>query len=97
MTDIENIIKAWERCEECRTHPVGMSQAYLDCEYTIGLYCGQDKLVRHTLDVLKSIQKVVRCKDCKYYDDINGCMSWHDVNSGNDNWFCADGERKEGR
>ena len=39
----------------------------------------------------------VRCKDCKYYDYHNGCMSWHDVNSKNDNWYCADGERKEGR
>jgi len=37
----------------------------------------------------------VRCKDCKYYDYHNGCMSWHDVNSKNDNWYCADGERKE--
>ena len=37
---------------------------------------------------------VVRCKDCKYYDYHNGCMSWHDVNSKNDNWYCADGERK---
>ena len=38
--------------------------------------------------------KAVRCKDCKYYDNFNGCMSWHDVNSGNENWFCADGELK---
>jgi hypothetical protein len=37
---------------------------------------------------------VVRCKDCKYYDYFNGCMSWHDVNSNNDNWYCADGERR---
>ena len=36
----------------------------------------------------------VRCKDCKYYDYHNGCMSWHDVNSKNDNWYCADGERR---
>lgn len=38
--------------------------------------------------------KTVRCKDCKYYDYFNGCMSWHDVNSNNDNWYCADGERR---
>jgi len=37
---------------------------------------------------------VVRCKDCKYYDYHNGCMSWHDVNSNNNNWYCADGERR---
>lgn len=47
--------------------------------------------------LLKEQPKIVRCKDCKYYDHFNGCMSWHDVNSNNDNWYCADGERKEGR
>ena len=41
--------------------------------------------------------ELVRCKDCKYYDYFNGCMSWHDVNSNNDNWYCADGEPKEGK
>ena len=43
---------------------------------------------------------VVRCRDCKHYN-INGCMDgfgWCE-HSGNDhssadNWFCADGERR---
>ena len=35
--------------------------------------------------------EVVRCKDCKYFK-TRLCE-----NEGNyDNWFCADGERKEG-
>ena len=56
MDDIEKIIKAWERCRECRSLPVGMSEAWVECEYTIGLYCAQDKLVGETIKLLKSIQ-----------------------------------------
>lgn len=34
---------------------------------------------------------VVRCKDCKYF------KTWLCQNEDNsDNWFCADGERKDG-
>lgn len=50
-------------------------------------------LCEKIMKLLKEQQEVVRCKDCKYYDYFNGCMSWHDVNSNNDNWYCADGER----
>lgn len=46
------------------------------------------------LDLLKEQPGIVLCKDCKYYDHFNGCMSWHDVNSNNDNWYCADGKRR---
>jgi len=57
-----------------------------------------DTMMKHgKCELLKEQTEIVRCKDCKYYDHFNGCMSWHDVNSNNDNWFCADGERKEGR
>ena len=60
MADIEKVIKGWERCEECRMHPFGTSQAYLDCEYTVGLYCGQDKLIWHTLEALKEQEALLR-------------------------------------
>ena len=34
---------------------------------------------------------VVRCRDCKYFE------TWLCQNEDNsDNWFCADGERKDG-
>ena len=56
MDDLEKIIKAWERCRECRSMPVGLSDAWVKCEYTIGLYCAQDKLVGETIKLLKSIQ-----------------------------------------
>ena len=43
-----------------------------------------------------SWKPLVRCRDCKYNDD-GECIikaGWFPVNP---NWFCADGERKEGR
>ena len=33
-------------------------------------------------------KELVRCKDCKEY----GCDTY--LERGDDNWFCADGERK---
>ena len=34
---------------------------------------------------------VVRCKDCKYF------KTWLcQIEDNSDNWFCADGERKDG-
>lgn len=56
MDDLEKIIKAWERCRECNSMPVGLSEAWVECEYTVGLYCAQDKLVNETLELLKSMQ-----------------------------------------
>lgn len=53
-------------------------------------------------DLLKE-QEIVRCKDCKhgekpqtfrYYPEITWCNK-HST-SHNDDWFCADGERRDG-
>ena len=46
------------------------------------------------------LKEVVRCKDCKHYDEdensrLGTCLE-NGVCSTQD-WFCADGERKEGR
>ena len=53
----------------------------------------------------KDIVEVVRCKDCKYrsYEEKEGhyCLrdSWDQYDRSrkaeNDEWFCADGERRE--
>ena len=46
-------------------------------------------------------QELVRCRDCKHRDPEDGkCDSGHGIQwqlSRPDDWFCADGERKEGR
>lgn len=44
------------------------------------------------------IVEVVRCKDCKYHEDEAPGMLWCPHIAGcwvNENWFCADGGRKE--
>lgn len=63
--------------------------------YDIGFKDGYQQALKELN--ANQFERVVRCKDCKYYDHFNGCMSWHDVNSNNDNWFCADGERGDSK
>lgn len=44
------------------------------------------------------VGEVVRCKGCKYHEDEVPSMVWCPNIVGNwvnDDWFCADGERKE--
>ena len=45
-------------------------------------------LIAPTVDAVE----VVRCKDCKHYKSITCSCGCHCVS---DNWYCADGERKE--
>ena len=52
MADIEKVIKGLERCLK-HTCPAIYSKEYKECEYTVGLYCGKDKLLNEALDLLK--------------------------------------------
>lgn len=52
MADIEKVIKGLERCLK-HTCPAIYSKEYKECEYTVGLYCGQDKLLNEALELLK--------------------------------------------
>ena len=55
---------------------------------------------QETIDALESnnAQEIIRCKDCKYWDaDTHECnikIGWFACCA---DWFCADGERKEGQ
>jgi len=109
MADIEKVINAWERCNVCNTSVLSDEpgkQAYIDCEYTTGLYCRQDKLVYETLELLKGQPRIVLCKDCRMGEEDNDfyenpCVRCHNPANGvghilhNPNWYCADGEAKE--
>ena len=103
MADIDKVIKGWERCQVCNTSVLSDGQgkqAYLDCEYTMGLYCRQDKLIFDTLELLKSQPKIVRCKDCKHYiektdDEPSSCLIKAGYFPVSGDWYCADGEAKE--
>ena len=67
--NLEKIIEAWERCRVCNMSlfatPEGR-KAYLNCEYTIGKYCGNDKLVVETIELLKEYKnrKFKYCPSC---------------------------------
>ena len=52
MADIEKVIRGWKRCSK-GTCPSYLSKEYAECEYTIGPYCGQDRLIADTLELLK--------------------------------------------
>ena len=100
--DMENVIKGLELCSDA-LYCADPNSRCSQCPYRTKDMTGTDErncsdiLMADALELLKEQEAVVRCKDCKYYDHFNGCMSWHDVNSSNDNWYCADGERREGR
>jgi len=60
MADINKVIQGLERCFVCDMSPVAPAEgqkAYLECEYTIGLYCGRDILLRDALALLKEQAK----------------------------------------
>lgn len=63
----------------------------------------KDFIVRRSITMVEgkphvgtySEQELVRCKDCNHYDnDMIYCNKFGIQNINND-WFCADGERKE--
>ena len=63
-------------------------------------YGAENVLVHHAINVIAELPiirqpEIVRCKNCKHGepgacgDGVDCDGVWHD-----DNWFCADGERK---
>ena len=103
MADIEKVIKAWERCKVCNTSVLSDEpgkQAYIDCEYTTGLYCRQDKLIYETLELLKEQPRIVLCKNCEHYiektdDEPSSCLIKAGYFPVSGDWYCADGKVKE--
>ena len=65
--DRNEIIKAWERCKKCDMSVLASEEgrkAYLDCKYTTGLYCRQDRLINDTIDLLKEQGETELCDRC---------------------------------
>lgn len=63
MSDINKVIRGWERCKKC-TFPSILdnegNKAYLECEYTTGLYCRRDKLIDDTIYILTKSEEEIR-------------------------------------
>lgn len=79
MADREKAIRGIERCLVCDTSvvaPPDAKKAYLDCEYTLGLYCVQDRLLHDALELLKE-QKEREKAICKEICDFirHGCST----------------------
>ena len=56
MADIQKVIKGFERCLVCDTSVIASAEAqkaYLECDYTVGLYCNQKKLLRDAIELLE--------------------------------------------
>ena len=73
MYDANKIIRGLERCRKCGTSPIASEEerkAYFDCEYTVGLYCGKDRLLFETIDLLKKYES--RLKTDQYLFDFIG-------------------------
>lgn len=64
MADIEKVIKGLERCLK-HTCPDIYSKEYKECEYTVGLYCGKDKLLHEALELLKEQPKWIPINERK--------------------------------
>ena len=45
------------------------------------------------MEMINEKSQIVRCKDCKYRDTGNWCNA-HMDHYPDDDWFCADGERR---
>ena len=46
-------------------------------------------------EIQMDVLPLVLCKDCKYHDEEDG-KNFCDCGNRPDDWFCADGERKDG-
>lgn len=94
MIDREKLIKVIEDCLE--------KGACNECPYKIGIgwnsfNCRRIAMLRDCLYVLREQSEIVRCKDCKHSEYINGqgykCEVWeysYVLNNG----FCNYGERR---
>ena len=51
--------------------------------------------MRDALELLKEQPEIIRCKDCKHYDQDTGRCYWGVVHGNAETWFCADGEKKD--
>ena len=87
MPDREKIIRGIERCLVCNTSAITSAEgekAYRECEYTVALYCRQDKLLRDVLTLLKGQEPVKPDVDSEGTCTCGNCgenVGWYPVGS----------------
>lgn len=67
-------------------------QKLLDLQH--GALRGSSDMVELLFNKLDDQPQIVRCKDCIHKNGLNHCPHNNDIWVADD-WFCADGERKE--
>ena len=89
-------IKALEDMRDC----MNKNQCYA-CNHEFIQSQGDfaSNILTHCIEVLKMQPQIVRCKDCKHFDkSFSYCATrgYCDISSirHEDDWFCADGERR---
>ena len=88
MPDREKVIKAWEIFRDSNPYEICSGhefRAIREPEYCMG------QMIEDTIALLKEQEAVVRCLDCKFAELCEIAYRFGEK----DNWFCADGERKE--
>lgn len=108
MADLEKVLRGWERCKKCNMSPIApreAHEAYYECEYTIGLYCGKDKLVFETielLDELKAVEPSVsrseqHCGNCNKVIEMDGWKAcpWCGKRIDWEGWWKKNGTRNQ--
>lgn len=84
MPDREKIIKGLERCLICDISviaPEEAQNAYRECEYKVGLYCGEKKLLREAVALLKEqdTQNVVDMRLAKDWYRAASCPKCNEL------------------
>ena len=109
MIDRDKVIKGFECCH-VMVHDLGPDKTscgicpYKDVQTEEQIDLGGIECIAvlhdDALALLKEQEAVVRCKDCNYYDGDENIGIGTCVKNGvcsTPDWFCADGESKEGR
>jgi hypothetical protein len=92
MAEREKVIKGLELCKQDAKLCFSETECPYQCEFPRCCL----KLMADTLELLKERDEVVRCKDCKHWEQQTGHCPYNSIFTHSE-WFCADGERKKGR
>lgn len=93
MIDKRQVVYDIERCISY------VPDACRDCSHytgTVGFGC-MEKLMEDALPMLKEQPEIILCRDCKHHRKDTCSAGAGMAFPPPDDWFCADGERKEGR
>jgi len=63
---------------------------YTVCAAIIHIAINSSKILKK----LEDQSEIIRCKDCKHYDEERGTCAKHHEHGNAETWFCADGKEE---